>query len=44
MVNNVQYHCREFLEINPVPTSIADDVLEGSVWKAMSLTGHEVKL
>ena len=42
-VNNVQYHRRESLEINPVPASIDDDVLESSVCRALSLTGHEVK-
>ena len=31
------------MEINPVPTSIDDDVLENSVCRALSLTGHEVK-
>ena len=42
-VNNAQYHRRESLEINPVPASIGDDVLESSVCRALSLTGHEVK-
>ena len=42
-VNNAQYHRRESLEINPVPASIDDDVLESSVCRALSLTGHEVK-
>ena len=42
-VNNAQYHRRESLEINPVPTSIDDDVLESSVSRALSLTGHEIK-
>ena len=42
-VNNAQYHRRESLEINPVPASIDDDVLESSVWRALSLTSHEVK-
>ena len=41
-VNNAQYHRRESLEINPVPASIGD-VLESSVCRALSLTGHEVK-
>ena len=41
-VNNVQYHCLESLEINPVPALI-DDVLESSVCRALSLTFHEVK-
>ena len=42
-VNNAQYHRRESLEINPVPASIGDDVLESSISRALSLTGHEVK-
>ena len=42
-VNNVQYHRRESLEINPVRASIGDDVLESSVCRALSLTSHEVK-
>ena len=42
-VSNAQYHRRESLEINPVPASIGDDVLENSVCRALSLTGHEVK-
>ena len=41
-INNTQYHCRESLEINPVPASIGEDVLESSICKALSLTGHEV--
>ena len=43
-VGNAQCHCRESLEINPVPASIGDDVLENSVCRALSLTSHEVKL
>ena len=42
-VSNAQYHRRESLERNPVPASIGDDVLESSVCRALSLTGHEVK-
>ena len=42
-VNNAQYHRRESLEINPVPASICDDVLESSIYEALSLTGHVVK-
>ena len=42
-MNNVQYHRRESLEINPVPASISGNVLESSVCRALSLTGHEVK-
>ena len=39
----MQYHRRESLEINPVPASIGDYVLESSICRAFSLTGHEVK-
>ena len=42
-VSNDQYHRSESLEINPVPATIADDVLENSICRALSLTGHEVK-
>ena len=42
-VNNAQYHRREPLEMNPVPTSINDEFLESNICKALSLTGHEVK-
>ena len=42
-VNNAQYHSHESLEINPVPASIGDDVLDSSVCRALFLTGHEVK-
>ena len=42
-VSNAQYHRRKSLETNTVPTSISDDVLENSVCRALSLTGHEVK-
>ena len=42
-VNNVQYHSRESLEINPVPAPIGEDILESSVCRALPLTGHEVK-
>ena len=38
-LNNAQYNRRETLEINPVPSDIADDVLEQSVCQALSLTG-----
>ena len=31
------------MEINPVPASIGDDILESNVCKALSLTSHEVK-
>ena len=43
VVNNAQFHRRESLEINLVPATAGDDVLESSVWRALSLTGHEVK-
>ena len=42
-VNNAQCHCSESLEINPVPASIGNDVLESSIYKALSLIGHEMK-
>ena len=42
-VSNAQYHHRESQEINPVPASIGNDVLENSVCRALSLTGHEMK-
>ena len=38
-VINVQCNCRESREINPVPASI-DDVLESSICRPLSLTGH----
>ena len=41
-INNFQYHCHESLEINHVPASIGD-VVECSICRALSLTGHEVK-
>ena len=43
VVNNAQYDHRESLEVNPVPGTIGDDLLESSVCRALSLTGHEVK-
>ena len=42
-LNNAQYNRRETLEINPVPSDIADDVLEQSVCQALSLTGPSVE-
>ena len=42
-LNNAQYNRRETLEINPVPSDIADDVLEQSVCQALSLTGISVE-
>ena len=41
-LNNAQYNRRETLEINLVPSDIADDVLEQSVCQALSLTGISV--
>ena len=38
-LSNAQYNRRETLEINPVPSGIADDALEQSVCQALSLTG-----
>ena len=43
-LNNAQYKRRETLEINPVPSDIADDVLEQSVCQVLSLTGTSVEL
>ena len=42
-LNNAQYTRRETLKINPVPSDIADDVLEQSVCQALSLTGISVE-
>ena len=42
-MNNTQYNRRETLEINPVLSDIADDVLEQSVCQALSLTGISVE-
>ena len=39
-VNNIQFHRRESLKINPVPASVGDDVLESSLCRAFSVTGH----
>ena len=41
-VNNAQYHRRESPEVNPVPRDIGDNVLEETVYRTISLTGHEV--
>ena len=41
-VSNSQYHRRETLEINPVPSAIQDNVLEETVCQALSLTGINV--
>ena len=42
-LNNAQYNRRETLEINPVSSNIADDVLEQSACQALSLTGISVE-
>ena len=42
-LNNAQYNRRETLEINPVPSDIADDILEQSVCQALSLTETSVE-
>ena len=41
-VTNSQYSRRETIELNPVPAEIHEDVLEGSICKALSLTGFNV--
>ena len=41
-VTNAQYHQRESVEVNPAPPSISDEELERNIWKALSLTEHEV--
>ena len=43
-LNNTQYNRRETLEIKPVPSDIADDVLEKSVYQALLLIGISVEL
>ena len=42
-LNNAQFNRRETLEINPVPSDIADDVLEQFVCQTLSLTGISVE-
>ena len=42
-VSNAQYHRCESLEINHVPVSIGDDILENSICRVLSITGHKVK-
>ena len=37
-----QYHGRETLEINPVPESLGNEILEENVCKALSLTSVNV--
>ena len=41
-VNSTQYYQRESLEVNLVHRHIGDNVLEETVCRAISLTGHEV--
>ena len=41
-VTNSQYHGRETIEINLVPESLQDKILEEDVCKALSLTGINV--
>ena len=41
-VNHAHYQQRESLEIKKVPHDIEDNVLEETVCRAFSLTGHEV--
>ena len=41
-VRNTQYHQIESLEVNLVPCDTGDNVLEETVCRAISLTGHEV--
>ena len=43
-MSNAQYHRRETLELNPVPQDIQGNVLEDTIYKALSLTGQEVIL
>ena len=43
-LNNAQYNRRETLKIKPMPSDIANDVLEQSVCQALSLTGISVEL
>ena len=42
-LNNAQHTRRETLEIKPVPSDIADDVLEQSMCQTLSLTGISVE-
>ena len=42
-LNNAQYNRRKNLEINPVLSDIANDVLEQFVYQALSLTGISVE-
>ena len=42
-LSNAPYNRRETFEINPVPSDIADEILEQSVCQALSLTGISVE-
>ena len=41
-MTNSQYHRRETIEINAVPESLEDKILEENVCKALSVTGVDV--
>ena len=41
-MTNSQNHRRETIEINPVPESLGDEILEEDVCKALSLAGVNV--
>ena len=43
-VTNAQYHQRELVEVNPIPTSISDEKPKLNICETLSLTEHEVKL
>ena len=43
VVTNAQYHWQESVKINPVSPSISDEELKVNIWRALFLTGHEVK-
>ena len=42
VIANSQYHRRETIEINPVPESLGNEILEENVCKALSLTGVNI--
>ena len=42
-VTSAQYNLQESVEANPVPPSTNDEELEVNIYKAFSLTRHEVK-
>ena len=41
-IANSQYHRRETIEIDPVPESLGNEILEENVCKALSLTSVNV--